>query len=210
LAASGCRSIRIGEDCPAGIETEQRLGSLRRLSNNQPRPDPDLQRLASRGPESLAKFILTLANDDNGVGSYVRAFVAGDDVAVAKNLLETELAEIRGGEREYDYRHRRGHVHLRRVDHLLDAIELMVLPAAPRIAFALLTQVIAADGEIAEHAGDAWLQPTFERACNMWFIAARAVPKQEADQVRWRLSASDDYGLRGPLSHPPEPETEGR
>jgi len=163
-------------------------------------PHPDLQRLARRGAEHLARFILTLADDDNGIGAYVRAFMAGDNVAETRKLLEAEMSDIREGEREYDYRHRRGDLHLRRVDHLLDAIELVVLPADPHAAFELVTQLIEGDGQVAEHAGDAWLQPTYERACELWLLAAKAVPTVEAERVRSRLSASDDYGLRGRLS----------
>jgi uncharacterized protein DUF6880 len=163
---------------------------------------PEVEQLARRGAHNLARFILTLANDDNGVGAYVRAFVAGDNVADARKLLEAELNTIREGEREYDYRHRRGDVKLRRVDHLLDAIELVVLPADPRAAFELLTRVIEADGQVAESAGDAWIQPTFDRACDLWFAAAKAVPAAEAEQILVRLTASDDYGLRDRLGKP--------
>ncbi len=161
--------------------------------------DASLQRLAGRGPEALARFILTLAQDADGIGAYVRSFIAGDNVAEAQKVLETELGEIREGERMYDYRHRRGDVHLRRLDHVLDAIELVVCPADPRAAFELLTQVITADGEVAEQSGDAWLQPTFDRACDLWLSAAKAVSQPEADEVLRTLTASDRYGLRGRL-----------
>jgi hypothetical protein len=163
---------------------------------------PDLQRLAQRGAESLARFILTLANDDNGIGAYVRTFVAGDNIGETLNLLKAEIGQIRKGERAYDYRHRRNEVHLKRVDHLLDAIELMVLPADPRGAFELLTQLIEADGEVAGYVGGAWLQPTYERACELWLLAAESVPKTEVELVRGQLNSSDDYGLRGKLNSP--------
>jgi hypothetical protein len=158
-------------------------------------PHPDLARLSRRDPKELATFILTLAGDDNGIGAYVRGFVDGGDVA----LLDTELRQIREGEREYDYRHRRGDVHLRRLDHVLDLVELVILPADTRAAFEFLARVIEADGEIAEHTGDAWLQPTFDRACELCLAAAKGIPGDRAKEVLARLAASDGFGLRGRL-----------
>jgi len=153
-------------------------------------------------PDFLVMKCYALHGRDKPKDAYVRAFVAGDNVAEARKLLEAELNTIREGEREYDHRHRRGDVHLRRVDHVLDAIELLVLPADPHAAFELLTRVIEADGQVAESAGDAWIQPTFDRACDLWFAAAKAVPTAEAEKTLARLTASDDYGLRDRLSNP--------
>jgi hypothetical protein len=78
---------------------------------------PEASRLARRGAEKLAEFILTLADDENGVGAYVRAFIAADDLPVAMQALKTEMVHIKAGEREYDYRHRRGTVFIQRVAH---------------------------------------------------------------------------------------------
>lgn len=157
---------------------------------------PDMAQLAARGAEKLARFILTLAHDDNGVGAYVQAFVAGDDTAEAKRLIEAEVGDIGQGEREYEWRHRWGEMLQRRVDHVLDAIELVILPADPRAAFELLTHVIENDDAVAEQSEEDGLQPTFDRACALWLTAARAVPAGEVGPVLARLVGSDDYGLR--------------
>lgn len=157
---------------------------------------PDVQNLARRGADRLAEFILTLAHDASGIGNYVRAFIAGDDTGEARKILEAELAFVCNGEREYDYRHRRRDLMRQRVDHLIEAIELVVLPTDARAAFELLTRLIESDGEVAQHTGDAWLQPTFERACEAWLRAANAIPKGEVTPVLGRLRSADELGLR--------------
>ena len=125
---------------------------------------PEVEQLARRGAQNLARFILTLANDDNGVGAYVRAFVAADNLAEARQLLDAELNAIREAEREYDYPPPR-RCAPSGVDHMLDAVELVVLPADPRAAFELLTRVIESDGPVAENAGNAWMsRPSIGRA----------------------------------------------
>jgi len=53
---------------------------------------PEASRLARRGAKRLAEFILPLADDENGVGAYVRAFIAADDPPEAVQALRTEIA----------------------------------------------------------------------------------------------------------------------
>jgi hypothetical protein len=158
--------------------------------------NPEASRLAHRGAEKLAEFILTLADDENGVGTYVRAFVAADDPPAAAQALKTEFARIIAGEREYDYRHRRGDVFIQRVDHVLDAIELVILPANTRAAFNLLVEVIESDESIANQSGDADLQPMFERACDMLLAAACSLDPSEIKPILHRLASADAYGFR--------------
>lgn len=158
--------------------------------------NPDALRLAQRGAEKLAEFILTLADDENAVGTYVRAFVAADDPAAVAQMLKTEMAQINAGEREYDYRHRRGDAFIQRVDHVLDAIELIILPADTRAGFDLLIEMIENDESIVNQSGDADLQPTFEKACDMLLAAARSLDPSEIKPVLNRLASSDDYGFR--------------
>jgi|CZKI01.1.fsa_nt_gi hypothetical protein len=157
---------------------------------------PEASRLARRGAEKLAEFILTLADDENGVGAYVRAYIAADDPSVAMQALKTEIAHINAGEREYDYRHRRETIFIQRVAHILDAIELVVLPANPRAAYDLLVEVIESDELIANQSGDADLQPTLERACDLLPTAARSLDPSETNPILERLTLADRYGLR--------------
>jgi hypothetical protein len=185
----------------ARVESNHPRGQVCAVESADKQYRTDVERLACRGAEKLAEFIYTLAHDENGVGAYVRAFIAGDNLAEAQKLLDAEIDEIRKGVREYDYRHRRGDVHLQRVDHVLDLVELVILPADPTAAFEFVTRVLETDGEIAEHTGDAWLQPTFDRACNLWHAAAKVVTSDKVDRVLARLAASDNYGLRGRLTN---------
>lgn len=158
-----------------------------------------VRRLAGRGAEPLARFILTLARDDNGIGAYVQCFLAGDDLPACTRLIEATLHGIRRGERPYDRRHALDDVYLRRLDHLLDVIELVVLPADPRAAFGLLVQVIEADDDIENLLQEAWTTPTFERAAGLFAAAARAVPAAEVGPVVARLLARDNFGHRAGL-----------
>jgi hypothetical protein len=158
--------------------------------------NPDASRLAQRGAEKLAAFILTLADNENGVGAYVRAFIAADDPPAAVQVLKTEISQINAGEREYDHRHRRGDAFIQRVDHVLDAIELVILPANTRAGFNLLVEMIERDESIVNQSGDADLQPTFEKACDMLLAAARSLDPSEIKAVLNRLASADDYGFR--------------
>jgi len=158
--------------------------------------NPEASRLAQRGAEKLAEFILTLANDDNGVGAYVRAFVAADDLHLAIQALKTEMAQINAGEREYDYRHRRGDSLFQRLDHVLDAIELFVLPNNPRAAFDLLVEVIESYEQIVNQGCEADIQPAFERACDLLLTAARSLDPSDTGPILERLTLVDDYKFR--------------
>lgn len=158
--------------------------------------NPEASRLAERGAEKLAEFILTLADYENGIGEYVRAYIAADDLPAAVEGLKTEIALINAGEREYDYRHRRGNLVVQRVAHVLDAIELVILPASTRAAFDLLVEVIESDEQIVNQSGDADLQRTFERACDILLAAARALDAIEIKPILHRLASADDYGFR--------------
>jgi uncharacterized protein DUF6880 len=160
---------------------------------------PEASRLAERGAEKLAEFILTLTDSENGVGTYVRAFIAADDMPAVARALKMEITHINAGEREYDYRHRRGDIFIERVAHMLDAIEFVVLPEHPRTAFDLLAEVIESDEPIVNQSGDADLQPTFERACDLLLTAARSLDTSEVNPILEHLVQADSYGFRARL-----------
>ena len=126
--------------------------------------DSLVARLSRRGPESLARFILTLAYDDNGIGEYVRAFIEGDNVLSCAAVVRSSIDRILDGERPYDRRHALDAVFLRRLDHVLDMIEFVILPAAPARACMLLNRVIEAQDEIGDHVPEADTRLTFARA----------------------------------------------
>lgn len=149
-----------------------------------------------RGTEPLARFILTLAYDDNGIGDYVRTFIAADNLPRSVQLLRQNVAAIRAGERDYDYRHNRSEVFLRRLDHLLDSIELIVLPRDPPSAFDLLVQVIESDGAVANHCHESDIGRTFDRACTLLISVAKTLRTGEVDATIAHLVANDHVGAR--------------
>ncbi len=149
-----------------------------------------------RGTEPLARFILTLAYDDNGIGDYVRTFIAADDPSRSVQRLRESLAVIRAGERAYDYRHKRSDVFLRRLDHVLDSIELIVLPRDPQAAFDLLVQAIESDDAVANHCHESDIGCTFDRACRLLISVAETLRSAEVDATITRLAANDPYGAR--------------
>lgn len=121
-------------------------------------------RLAKRGPERLARFILTLAHDDNGIGRYAQAFILADNAERCAAVLQGTITELAAGERAYDRRHALDEVFLRRLDHVLDLIEADLLPQAPELARALLTQVLEQREPIENHLHEADTGETFRRA----------------------------------------------
>lgn len=131
-------------------------------------------RLSRRGPEPLARFILTLVNDDNGIGDYVRAFLESDSVPRCATVLESSIDKTLAGERPYDRRHALDAVFLRRLDHVLDTIEAIILPVAPATACTLLKRVIEGRDAIENQLPEADTEPTFVRAHNLLRRAAAA------------------------------------
>jgi hypothetical protein len=126
--------------------------------------DALVARLAKRGPERLARFILTLAHHDNGIGRYVQAFILADNPERCAEVLQGTIAEIAAGERSYDRRHALDTVFLRRLDHVLDLIEGDLLPNSPTLARSLLAHVLEKREAIENHLHEADTEETFRRA----------------------------------------------
>jgi hypothetical protein len=53
-----------------------------------------LQRLRGRDPESLAAFIVSLAQDSGPIGEQVRTFIVGDDVAETVESLRARISSL--------------------------------------------------------------------------------------------------------------------
>jgi hypothetical protein len=75
----------------------------------------DREKLAKRGADPLASFIVNLAHDSSGVGDLVRAYIALDIPKVSARIVRDSVERLRKSERDYDYRHRRGSEFVRRV-----------------------------------------------------------------------------------------------
>jgi hypothetical protein len=130
-----------------------------------------LERLRHRDSESLAAFILSLAQDLGPVGDQVRTFIVGDDIGEAAESITHRIGDLRTPD-EYAYRHAVGKEIGERLGFILESIERLVLPVAPKAAFELLVEVIQADGHAMENCGD----------------------------HHWEVIAADVYGVRGVLA----------
>jgi hypothetical protein len=110
--------------------------------------------LAGRTAAELADFILSLAVASDGISEYVHAFVLAADTGAAAEALSRELGFLRNGERDIDYRYRKGARHVARADRWLNAVERCVLPRDPQAALQLLTTFTEGAEQISEHCWD--------------------------------------------------------
>lgn len=160
-----------------------------------------LERLRRRDKESLAAFILSLAQDSGPVGEQVRTFIVGDVVAEAVEALRVRIKGLAILD-EYAYRHARGKEIGVNLGFLLDAIESLVLPVDPRQAFDLLVLLFQADGQAMENCGDHDFEVTcaYERAAELIGRAATSVPRADVVAALEPLLNDDGYGVRGDLA----------
>ncbi len=157
-----------------------------------------LERLRRRDTESLAAFILSLAQDSGPVGEQVRTFIVGDVVAEALRVRIKGLAIPD----EYAHRHARGKEIGVSLDFILDAIETLVLPIDPREAFDLLVLFFKADGQTMENCGDHDFEVTcaFKRAAQLIERAATSLPRADVVAALVPLMGDDGYGVRSVLA----------
>lgn len=160
-----------------------------------------VERLRRRDAESLAAFILSLAQDSGPIGDQVRTFIVGDDVGEAVESIGQRIRDLRTPS-EYAHRHARGKEIGASLEYVLDAIQTLVLPAEPRRAFELLVLFFEADGQAMENCGDHDFEVTsaFERAGQLMAQAAKSVGKAELISTLERLLDDDGYGVRGALA----------
>jgi hypothetical protein len=159
-----------------------------------------LERLKRRHSESLAAFIMSLAQDSGPIGEQVRTFIVGDDVAETVESVQRRIEDLRTPT-ERDLRYALGREIGERMGFILDSIERLVLPADPKGAFELLVSVFAADAVAMENCGDHHFEVSlaFERAVGLLAEAAQCMPQSEVITVLEPLLNDDGYGVRGPL-----------
>lgn len=145
--------------------------------------------LASRTAAELADFILSLAFASDGISEYVHAFVLAADSKAAADVLSRELEFLRNGERDSDYRYRKGARHVARADRWLDAVERCVLPRDPQAAMQLLTAFVESNEQISDHCwdDDFGASQVFARAWTMVQNLAKTLPTEHANPVLERL-----------------------
>lgn len=156
------------------------------------------QRLEERSSEALTAFILTLLHAPHGVGAHVDAFIAADEPERSVGLVEGQISALRRGETDYEWCHRRGDDFTARAELVLDAVEHIVLPRDAAGALRLLERFYESEREIADGSfgDDFGLSCLFERAARLFHAAAGQLATAEVDDLRERLLAHDDYGLR--------------
>lgn len=161
-----------------------------------------IERLTSREPESLAKFIVSLAFDTGPIGEQVRTFIVGDDLAETIITLKERIDALRVSSRRHPRRRDIGNEVGQRLDYILDAIETLVLPRSPETAFELLVLTIERDGDAMEQCRDDGfhIEMAIERAADLLGEAARSLPDHEVKTTVQRLAAEDGYGTRTPLA----------
>ena len=160
-----------------------------------------LERLRGRDPESLAAFIVSLAQDSGPIGEQVRTFIVGDDVAETVESLRARIGSLRIPE-EYEHRHARGREMGASLEFIVESIESLVMPVDPKRAFELLVLFFESDGVAMEKCGDHDFEVTcaFERAAGLIGKAARSLPAGEVTAALEPLLDDDGYGVREALA----------
>jgi hypothetical protein len=160
-----------------------------------------LERLRRRDAESLATFILSLAQDAGPVGEQVRTFIVGDDVKETVGSLRERIGDLRTPT-EYAHRHARGKEIGASLAYVLDSIETLVLPADSTAAFHLLVKFFEADAVAMENCGehDFEVGAAFDRAAELIGRAGESMPQAEVVAALEALLEDDGYGVRGHLA----------
>jgi hypothetical protein len=169
-----------------------------------------LERLRRRDAESLAAFILSLAQDSGPVGEQVRTFIVGDDLGEAVASIRARIGGLRTPT-EYVHRHARGKEIGVSLGFILDAIKILVLPLNPKAAFTLLVAVFEADAVAMENCGDHDFEvaSAYERAAELMGRATKALPGREVVAALEPLLEDDGYGVRGQLAEVIESRSRG-
>lgn len=145
--------------------------------------------LASRPAAELADFILSLAFASNGISEYIHAFVLSADCKAVVEVLSGELEFLRNGERDSDYRYRKGAGHVARADRWLDAVDRCVVPSTPQAALQLLTAFMESHEQISESCwdDDFGASQLFNRAWTMTEKLAATLPAEDVGPALERL-----------------------
>jgi hypothetical protein len=159
-----------------------------------------LERLRRRDSESLAAFILSLAEVPGPVGEQVRTFIVGDDVAEAVKSVRERIKGLRVPE-EYEHRHARGREMGASLEFIVGSIESLVLPVEPKAAFELLVAVFEADRQAMENCGEHdWeVECAYQHAAGVMAEAAKLLPAGDVAEKITALLAMDSYGVRARL-----------
>jgi len=161
-----------------------------------------LARLSRRPSDVLARFILSLAFDGGPIEEHVQTFVCGEDVPAAAASIGARIRSLASHANSGSRAVYAAGEFVRRFGYILDAIDMLVLPDAPRAAFDLLVELIECDRIGIEICNDMdfELQTECDRAAG---LVERAFEADPATALLDRLEAlveEDDYGVRAELA----------
>jgi len=158
------------------------------------------ERLRLRDSDSLAAFLLSLAQESGPLGEQVRTFVVGDDVTETVASVRERISRLESPS-DYDHRHSLGREIGVSLDFIVDSIERLVLPLDANAAFELLVALFEADGVAMENCRDYhWeVECAYERAAGLMAQAATLLPRADVEARVKALVAGDGYELRAGL-----------
>jgi hypothetical protein len=161
-------------------------------------------RLSSRAPESLARFIASLAVDtglDTGpLREHVQTFIVGDNLSEATDSLKERINALRLSEARHPHCGAWRNVG-QRLGYILESIETVILPVSPATAFELLALTVERDEDVMMQCGGDTLavDTGATRAAALLALAAKSLPSSEVTKTIRRLVAGNKW-LRWPLA----------
>jgi hypothetical protein len=152
--------------------------------------------LTNFGAERLAKFILKLGSEVEGVDERIEAFLVSDKSEEAAQLAKQLMASLRRSRQFYGYARASelaGHL-----AQILDIIYTAVLPVSPAAALKLVVRFMEGEDHAFESADDSdgVIGDVFRRACGLFVEVAKSLPSVDTLPVLKQLLAEDHYGVR--------------
>jgi hypothetical protein len=131
---------------------------------------------------------------------HVQTFIVGDDLSEATDSIKRRINALRLSER----RHPRCGAWRdmgQRLCYIYEAIETLILPASPEIAFELLVLTVERDEDVMmQCSGDTLaVEAGARRAAALLTLAAKSLPSSEVIETMGRLVAGNRW-LRWPLA----------
>jgi len=155
-----------------------------------------VDQLTNFGAKRLARFILKLGSEVNGVDERIEAFLVSDKSEDAAQLANHLMATLRRSRQFYGYSH--ASELAGRLAQILDVVETAVLPVSPSTALKLVVRFMDGEDHSFESADDSdgVIGNVFRRACDLFVEAAKSVSSADTLPVLKQLLAEDHYGVR--------------
>jgi hypothetical protein len=152
--------------------------------------------LTNFGAKRLAKFILKLGSEVEGVDERIEVFLVSDKSEDAAQLAKQLTASLRRSRQFYGYA--RASELAGRLAQVLDIIDTAVLPVSPATALKLIVRFMEGEDHAFESADDSdgVIGDVFRRAGGLFVEAAKSLPSADTLPVLKQLLAEDRYGVR--------------